>query len=91
LEKEHVRSSNHWKFSELARLLTDDPQATPAQGVRWLSELCERLHISRLAAYGVTSAAVPGLVKQAQQASSMKGNPVELPVDVLFAILLDAM
>ena len=91
LEKEHVRSSNHWKFSELARLLTDDPQATPVQGVRWLSELCERLHIPRLTDYGVTPSAVPGLVKQAQQASSMKGNPVALPADVLSAILLDAM
>ena len=91
LEKEQKQTSNHWKFFELARLLTDDPQATPAQGVRWLSELCERLHIPRLAEYGVTPAAVPGLVKQAQQASSMKGNPVALPADVLSAILLDAM
>jgi hypothetical protein len=39
----------------------------------------------------VTPSAVPGLVKQAQQASSMKGNPVALPADVLSAILLDAM
>lgn len=91
LEKEQNQTSNHWKFYELARLLTDDPQATPAQGIRWLASLCEQLRIPGLAAYGVTPAHVPSLVAQARKASSMKGNPVELSPEVLAELLIAAL
>ena len=86
------KTSNDWKkFTEVARLLTGDPQATVAEGVRWLEKLVDLLHIPRLGGYGVTPAHLPQLVQQAQQASSMKGNPVVLPPEVLTRILAEAL
>ncbi len=62
-----------------------------ADGVRWLEKLTDLLHIPRLGGYGVTAAHLPKLVQQAQQASSMKGNPVVLPPEVLAKILEEAL
>lgn len=87
LEKEHFQTSNPWKFDEVARLLTGHSAATAADGACWLADLCARLHIPRLGVYGVTPAHVPALVAHARQASSMKGNPVELPEDTLRNLL----
>lgn len=83
--------SPRWKFDEVARLITGDPQATATDGVRWLEKLADLLHIPRLGGYGVTAAHFPKLVQQAQQASSMKGNPVVLPPEVLTRILAEAL
>lgn len=83
--------SKGWKFDEVARLLTGHAAATAEEGGRWLADLCDALHIPRLRAYGITADHVPGLVKKAQQASSMKGNPVVLPEAALGAILTEAL
>ena len=85
-------TSNDWKkFAEVARLLAGEAQATVEDGVRWLEKLTDLLHIPRLGGYGVTPAHLPKLVQQSQQASSMKGNPVVLPPEVLTRILSEAL
>jgi alcohol dehydrogenase class IV len=66
------------RYAEVARLLTGRPQATAEDAVRWTSEICKRLEIPPLRAYGVTEADIPDLVEKAAQASSMKGNPIVL-------------
>ena len=92
LENESPAGSNLCKkFSDVARLLTGDPQATAADGARSLADLCEQLSIPRLRTYGLTERHVPGVVAQAQKASSMKGNPVVLPADELTALLMAAL
>jgi alcohol dehydrogenase class IV len=91
LEKESAKSSNVWKFSEVARLLTGRADATPADGARWLDALRTQLGIPGLAAYGVGAEHADDLVAQARKASSMKGNPVELPDHILREILLRAL
>ncbi len=75
------------RFDEVARLVTGDPLATAEEGACWMEALCRRLGIPGLAAYGVTEASIPEVVARARQASSMKGNPVELADDALAAIL----
>jgi alcohol dehydrogenase class IV len=66
------------RYGEIARILTGDPHAESETGVAWLRDLCARLAIPRLGAYGVTDAHVPELVEKAAKASSMKGNPIPL-------------
>ncbi len=56
-----------------------------------LSDLCSAMQIPTLSAYGVTPEAVPGLVEQAQQASSMKANPLKLTPEELSSILMAAL
>lgn len=91
LEAAGDRFSRRWKWLELARLLTGREGATVAEAVAWLASLRDRMGIPRLAAYGLAPADVPDLVAQARQASSMKGNPVELPAAALSEILLAAL
>jgi alcohol dehydrogenase class IV len=89
-----VTERQAWKltrFDEIARLLTGRPHAAASDAVRWLRELCARLEIPPLRAYGVTIADVPTLVEKAAQASSMKGNPLPLTHDELTEILTAAI
>ena len=71
----------------MARLLTGRSQATAEDGVRWTAEICKRLEIPSLRAYGVIEADIPTLVEKAAQASSMKGNPIELTPEELRQIV----
>jgi len=75
------------KYRELAVLLTGNPHAKPLDGVAIIEELRDRLPL----ATGGIMATVPveQVVSGAQRASSMKGNPVVLPGEVLTAIWSD--
>ena len=79
------------RYAEVARLLTGRPQATAEDAVRWTAEICKRLEIPPLRAYGVTEADIPVLVEKAAQASSMKGNPIVLTAEELREIVVRAV
>jgi alcohol dehydrogenase class IV len=75
------------RYDTIARLLTGQSRAVADDAVWWLTELCARLEIPPLRAYGVDDAHVPGLVAKAAKASSMKGNPIELTGEELTEIV----
>jgi alcohol dehydrogenase class IV len=75
------------RYETVARLLTGQPHATPDDAVWWLTEICARLEIPPLRAYGVEAAHIPDLVAKAAKASSMKGNPIQLTDDELTEII----
>jgi len=75
------------RFDELARLLIGDPQARAEDGIVWLESLIRELRIPGLSRYGVGEADLAALVQNAQQASSMKGNPIVLSEAELSEIL----
>jgi alcohol dehydrogenase class IV len=58
--------------------VTGDPDATIADGVRWLEALARALRIRPLWAFGVDAGALPSTVAAAQASSSMQGNPIAL-------------
>ena len=60
-------------------------------GVRWVADLCRRLEIPPLRAYGVGATDLPDLVAKAAGASSMKGNPIVLTPDELHEIISRAL
>lgn len=66
------------RYQTVARILTGDAGASAEDGAAWVRELCRRLRIPGLAAYGVDAAAIPVLVEKASGASSMKANPLVL-------------
>jgi len=66
------------RMREVAVLLTGAGDAEPEDGIAWLRDLTTALSIPSLASYGLAEADMPLLVAAAQQASSMRGNPVEL-------------
>ncbi len=71
------------RFDEAARLLTDAETARAEEGAAWLRDLCHRLALPPLAAYGFGPEHLSELASKSLAASSMRGNPVDLtPADV---------
>jgi alcohol dehydrogenase class IV len=79
------------RYTEVARLLTGRADATAAEGVAWVHDLCAALAIAPLSAFGMTGADLLAVVSQAQKASSMKGNPIPLTDEEATNILRQAL
>jgi len=79
------------RYAEIARWLTGRDDASHEHGVEWVRSLVATLGIPRLFAYGVAPAQIPAIVARAQQASSMKANPVVLTAEELSAALVEAI
>lgn len=79
------------RYDDAAKLLTGDARAQAADGVHWVEELCADLSILHLATFGVTEADIDEVVAEAEQASSMQGNPITLTTRELTDILYRAV
>jgi alcohol dehydrogenase class IV len=66
------------RITEVATLLTGRSDATPEDAIAWLQELTGALSIPGLASYGLSHDQIDAVVAAAQNASSMRGNPIEL-------------
>jgi alcohol dehydrogenase class IV len=75
------------RYDEIARLVTERPQATANDLVTWARELVSSLPIRSLSAYGITRDDFPAIVVAAERASSMKANPLTLTYEELTAVL----
>ena len=78
------------RYEEVARLLTGDAHAAAADGVKWVRHLTSALKIPPLRTYGITCEDTPGIIAAAQNASSMKANPIALTVEELTEVLSNA-
>lgn len=74
-------------YAEIASILTGEFNRGAQDGIDWVTELCTDLSIPRLRELGVKPEDFDALAKKAANASSMKGNPVELTHDELLGIL----
>jgi alcohol dehydrogenase class IV len=79
------------RFDEIARLLTRQPHAIADDAVLWIGDLCDRLAIPPLRAYGITAADLESVAEKAAVTSSMKGNPIELTRHELIEIAQRAL
>ncbi|HEY4722388.1 MAG TPA: iron-containing alcohol dehydrogenase, partial [Anaerolineae bacterium] len=75
------------RYTEVARILTGDDQATTDDGVRWVSDLCSALKIPPLKSYGISAQDFVVLIEKSAMASSMQANPLKLTPDELHEIL----
>jgi alcohol dehydrogenase class IV len=75
------------RYAEIAAIVTGRAGASIDEGIVWVRALCAALHIPGLTRWGVTDADVEALVANARNASSMRGNPIELADDELAEIL----
>jgi alcohol dehydrogenase class IV len=78
------------RYDEIAQLLTGKTSAKAADGVAWAQKLCAALPVPPLSDFGLTEANFPTAVVKAQQASSMKGNPIVLTEEELSEVLRQA-
>jgi alcohol dehydrogenase class IV len=79
------------RYTEVARLLLDDPRASAEEGAAWAHKLVDTLAIPGLAEFGFSTDDIPAVVPRGQRASSMQGNPVVLGADALAALLEKAI
>ena len=91
LESRVADSATLNRYDEVARLITGLPTARAKDGITWVRNLCQQLAIQPLAAYGIEEKDFTEIVEKARNASSMKGNPVELAKDELLGILQKAL
>jgi alcohol dehydrogenase class IV len=79
------------RFDEVGQILTGNPKANARDAVKWIQDLCAHLNVPRLSAFGITEKEFPEIVEKSKVASSMKGNPIVLSDEELFAILKSAL
>jgi alcohol dehydrogenase class IV len=79
------------RHHELARILTGKADATAADGVAWIRELCADLGVIGLAGYGLRPDHFETVIAKAAGASSMKGNPIRLNAEEMAEILTRAL
>jgi alcohol dehydrogenase class IV len=79
------------RYREIARILTNSPDAIPEDGVEWVRNLTAQLAIPSLACYGIRTQDVPELAAKAGRANSMKANPIVLTTAELTATIGDSL
>jgi alcohol dehydrogenase class IV len=79
------------RYGVIAGLLTGRNEASADEGIEWVRALCAELAISPLRAWGITENDLPGIVKNAASASSMKANPITLTGEELLGVVRAAL
>ena len=91
LEERMPESDALHRYDQLAQILTGDDEASALDGVTWVRELSEALHIPSLASYGMAQDDWSVVIEKSAVASSMKANPIRLTADEMREILTLAM
>jgi alcohol dehydrogenase class IV len=79
------------RYREIARTLTNDPEAIPEDGAEWVRNLTVQLAIPSLASYGIGDQNAAELAEKAGRANSMKANPIALTAAELEAVLRSSL
>jgi alcohol dehydrogenase class IV len=79
------------RYAKIANIVTESEKADVEEGIAWVRDLCHRLKIPGLRAYGIQEKDVAAIVEQAVKASSMKANPIALTNEELTESLTRAM
>jgi alcohol dehydrogenase class IV len=79
------------RYAEVAQILTGHLKATASDGVTWVQELSQALHIPGLAIYGLTPVDFPVVIEKTIVASSTQGNPIKLTPAELHEVLKRAL
>lgn len=79
------------RFDEIGQLLTGKHSADAEDGLAWINLLCEKLKVPALSEFGLKEVDFPSVIKKSKEASSMKGNPINLTDEELAEILFKAL
>jgi alcohol dehydrogenase class IV len=79
------------RYDEVAQILTNRRDAKAKEGVAWVQSLCADLNVPGLSTYGVARNHFSELIDKSMQASSMKGNPIQLTEQEMDEILSRAL
>jgi alcohol dehydrogenase class IV len=91
LRTEHPGHPALDRYAEIARILTGSLAAAAEDGLAWVQQTCNELNIPRLPAEHLGPSERAEVIPAAQRASSMQGNPIGLPDEVLEHVLTRAI
>ena len=91
LQTRYVEHMSIERYTEIARIVTGDNQASAHDGVMWVRDLVRELNIPSLSAHGMSEMHIPETVQKTLNASSYKGNPIPLGEEELRWILEKAL
>jgi alcohol dehydrogenase class IV len=89
-----VRASNSDplnRYAKIAAIVTESEKADVEEGIAWVRDLCHKLKIPGLRAYGIQEKDVAIIVEHAAKASSIKANPIALTKEELTESLTRAI
>lgn len=75
------------RYIKVAQILTDNPESVAEDGWEWVRNKVKFFKIPYLSSYGFGKNDYLELINKAENASSMKGNPIPLNKEELWAIL----
>ncbi|MFN8473266.1 MAG: iron-containing alcohol dehydrogenase [Anaerolineae bacterium] len=84
-------SDTLWRYAQVGMAVAGPADDAIDAGIAWAAEEVARLRVPGLRQYGMTEADLPEMVRLAQGASSMKGNPVTLDEGALVETLRQAL
>jgi len=79
------------RYENVARLLTNEPNAKADATIEWIENLVRDFQIPQLRAYGIRPEDIDDLVSKAGNSSSMKANPIVLTLVELRKVLESAL
>lgn len=79
------------RFDEIGRLITGDDSASAQTAMDWIDETSQQFSIPGLSTYGIAEADFDTIIAKSGNSSSMKGNPIKLTDEELYAILKAAL
>ena len=91
LQMRELESPALERYQEVAQIVTGKTTAKASDGIDWVQKICSKLELPTLSDHGISEADFPTLIEKAQNASSMKGNPIQLKEQELAKILRQAM
>jgi alcohol dehydrogenase class IV len=87
LRKREPNSYAIYRYHHIGAILSNDVSVQSNAGIEWIRELVSDFKIPRLSSHGIKPEHISEIVKNAQNASSMKANPIKLTEDELAEIL----
>jgi len=79
------------RYVKIAAIVAESEKADVEEGIAWVRDLCQKLKIPGLRAYGIQEKDVTTIVGHAIKASSMKANPIALTNEELTESLTRAL
>lgn len=79
------------RFLEISRIVTNNADALIDEGIAWFQELCKKLNIPRLGQFQISNKDAKEIIENVKNASSTKGNPIQLSGDELLQILEESL
>jgi alcohol dehydrogenase class IV len=79
------------RYEAIAKAIANRDDAAVEDGVAWVEDLCSDFHIPPLSIYGLKQEDLPEVIARSQNASSTKGNPIQLTDNEMRLILEKAM